>query len=123
MWYVAAAAFAALSGLAAVMLTFGLLLLPSVLLLLLAAANVFAALRVGGLGRSEAALGVLAVLGLVALITGIYVPLAAVILIVAAVIVAVGPRRGPVTRVRRPVPPRAAARRRAPRSRSGRGAS
>jgi hypothetical protein len=115
-WYVAAAAFAALSAVAATALTFGLLFLPSLLLLVLAGCNVFRALRIGGLGRGSAAVGVAAAFAVVWLVFAVYLPLV-LVPAAAAILVVVVTRRRP--RGHRPAdgpPPD-------PRSPSGRGAS
>ena len=85
-WYVAAAVFAAFSGLAATFLTFGLLFLPSIPLFVLAGWNAYGAFRVGGLGRGSAVLAVFAVVAVIWLVTGIFVSLALLILVVAAAI-------------------------------------
>lgn len=97
-WYVAAAAFAVASALAAAIFTFGLLFLPAVLLLVLAGANVCAALRIGGLGRAEAAVGLVALVVLAWLVTGVYLPLVVLALVVAGVILVAGSRRAPASR-------------------------
>ena len=97
-WYVAAAAFAVASALAAAIFTFGLLFLPAVLLLVLAGANVYAALRIGGLGRAEAAVGIVALVALVWLTTGVYLPLVVLAAVVAVVILVAGSGRARVSR-------------------------
>ena len=116
-WYVAAAAFAFFCALAAVMLTFGALFLPSVLLLVLAGANLYAALRVGRPGRSEAAVGLAVLIVLVWFATGVYLPLVVLALVVAFLILLANSARS------RRSPQPAVDRRRGRRSPPGRGAS
>jgi hypothetical protein len=97
-WYVAAAVFAFVSALAAAILTFGALFLPAVVLFVLAAANVYAALRIGGLGRAEAAVGIVALIAVVWLTTGVYLPLVVLAVVVAVVILLAASPRAPVSR-------------------------